>query len=442
MSLTADLVYVGGRFRRNQVIRIDEAGRISAVDSSGEADLVLTGQAVIPGFINGHSHAFQRSLRGRTATRPPQREDHFWTWREEMYALVRSLTPESIYAHSLSTFREMVAAGYTAVGEFHYVHADASGGPYSDPNSLARRVVDAARVAGLRIVLLNVFYARGGLRDEPLSPAQQRFACGSLDDFLERSGQLQTIFAADAAVSVGLAAHSFRAVPAADVKRIHDAAETYDWPFHIHLSEQILEVQECEEVYGRRPIELVAELGALGDRTTGVHCTHATDREIDSLADSGATVCACPTTEADLGDGFLRGEEMHDQGIPISLGSDSQVRIDPFEEMRAVEYHERLRHRRRNVLAAPGAAPGDHLDVASELLGMATLRGAHSLRIEAGELAAGRWADMVAIDLGHPLLAGYDEETLAARLALSSDPRVVAATYVAGRRIYESGALV
>ena len=434
-SVSAELVYHEGRFHSGLIISLARDGKIASIEPGGEAELHLAGMALLPGFVNAHSHAFQRALRGRTAHRPTTNAHHFWTWREEMYRLVESLTPDTIFEHSLQAFREMASAGFTAVGEFHYVHNGPSGQRYDDDNVLARRVVDAARQAGLRIALLNVFYERGGMSGEPLSPAQQRFASATVEEFLERTVRLARKLEGDESVTVGIAAHSLRAVSPESLRHLLDWSREVPWPFHIHLSEQVIEIEECQRVYGARPVELMAELGALRKTTTGVHCTHISEREIALLAEADALVCACPTTEADLGDGFLLGEELRAAGVRVCLGTDSQVRIDPFEEMRSVEYHERLRHRRRNVLASAAPdAPAD-LSVERELLRMGSLWGAESLGLAAGDLAPGRWADMAAVDLSHPILSGWRQDTLAAHLALSADPRIISATFVSGRQI-------
>jgi formimidoylglutamate deiminase len=349
-----------------------------------------------------------------------------------MYRLVAELDPDGVYAHSLRAFREMASAGFTAVGEFHYLHADREGRPYAPPDPLAQRVIEAARDAGLRIVLLNVYYARGGLRNEPLDAAQRRFVSGDVDAFLGLTRGLVAAYRDDPAVSIGVAVHSVRAVAPEDMRRIFEAARAEDWPCHMHLSEQPAEVEACRAAHGRTPVELVADLGGLWPGATGVHCTHIGEAEVERLAESGATVCACPTTEADLGDGFLRALDLRRAGVPIALGSDSQARIDPFEEMRAVEYHERLRHGRRSVLAGVGDPDSS---VGQELVRMATRSGARSLALEVGELSPGRWADFVGLDLEHPVVAGWTDETLVELMALSADPRVVAGTWVAGERI-------
>lgn len=434
-SVSAELVYHEDSFRSGLVVKLRHDGKIGSIEPGREAELHLAGMALLPGFVNAHSHAFQRALRGRTARRPSDSTHHFWTWREEMYRLVERLTPDAIFEYSLQAFREMAAAGFTAVGEFHYAHNEPSGQPYDDDNVLARRVVDAARLAGLRIALLNVFYERGGMSGEPLAPAQQRFAGATVAEFLDRTERLAREFEDDESVTFGIAAHSLRAVSPESLRQLLEWSAEASWPFHIHLSEQLIEVEECQRVYGARPVELMAELGALRQTTTGVHCTHISEREIALLAGADALVCACPTTEADLGDGFLLGEQLRAAGVRVCLGTDSQVRIDPFEEMRSVEYHERLRHRRRNVLAAAVPDTPADLSVERELLRMGSLWGAESLGLAAGDLAPGRWADMVAVDLTHPVLSGWSQDTLAAHLALSADPRVISATFVSGRQI-------
>lgn len=433
-SISADRIYHDGRFRRGLVIELEESGRIAGLRPGDRGELHLRDRALLPGFVNAHSHAFQHALRGRTGP-GAEPDSHFWSWRESMYGLAASLTPAEVYEISLRAYREMAAAGYTTVGEFHYLHHGPDGRRYEDPSALARQVVTAAREAGLRVVLLNVFYERGGLDDEPLAGAQRRFGGEDVEEFLARTRRLTADYAGDELVSVGVAAHSVRAVRPESMQRIFRAAREEHWPFHIHLSEQRKEVEDCEAAHGVRPVELASELGVLGPLTTGVHCTHITDDEIARLADSGAAVCACPTTEADLGDGFLRALELRQAGVPVSLGSDSQARIDPFEEMRAVEYHERLRHERRNVLGVVDGGGGATSGLARQLIRMAAGWGGRSLGLDVGELADGMWADLVEIDLRHAILYGWEAGSLEERVALGGDPRIVAGAHVAGRRI-------
>lgn len=476
--LLPDLLYYRGRFEAGWGVMVDEgSGRIVAVGEAaglvggGASDVVverLSGRALLPGFVNAHSHAFQRLIRGRTQWRPAgvARSD-FWSWREAMYGAALALTPDDVYDVSRACFLEMLHAGYTSVGEFHYLHRDPRGERYADPNELAHRVIAAAESVGIRIVLLNVCYATGGI-GEPLRPEQRRFGTPDLGEFLEDTGALQSAYAGRAGVTVGVAPHSVRAVPRDWLRELHGWARARDVAYHIHASEQPAEVEAALAAWGLRPIEVLAEEGVLDERTTVVHATHLTPGEIGLLGRSGAVVCACPTTERDLGDGFLPGLELVEAGAPLAIGSDSQTVIDPFDEIRLIEYHERLRRLRRVVLAVPvergavvgagsgdaaqpetgagGAGPGsssgvpapaDRLVNAPPLLELGTAGGARSLRLEAGRIEPGHLADLVGIDLDHPHLAGYTPETLGALLALSAPAAVVADVWVGGARRVE-----
>ncbi|HEX7118322.1 MAG TPA: formimidoylglutamate deiminase, partial [Longimicrobiales bacterium] len=452
--LIPDLIYRDGRFEAGLGVEYDTGtGRITRVGPAGalaagaggaggaggaagggagpEVER-LPGRALLPGFINAHSHAFQRLIRGRTQWRPathPQAD--FWSWRESMYAAALAMSAEDVFHASRFCFLEMLRAGITSVGEFHYLHRDPEGRRYREPNELAHRVLDAAADVGIRIALLNVCYATGGI-GRPLAPEQRRFATPELDAYLRDTADLQDAFRDDPRVTVGVAPHSVRAVPRAWLRELHAWATSRDMAVHMHVSEQPREVEDCVAAYGLRPVELLAAEGVLDERFTAVHATHLSPEEVALLGDAGATVCACPTTERDLGDGFLPGAELLDAETPVALGSDSHTVIDPFEEMRLVEYHERLRRLRRVVLAVPGA--GGRLEVAPLLLELATESGARSLRLDAGRLEAGRLADFIAVDLDHPTLAGWTAETLPAILALSAPPDVVADVWVGGVR--------
>ena len=323
----------------------------------------------LPGFVNAHSHAFQRALRGRT-----EGED-FWGWRDSMLDVARGLSPEQVRTGYVQVYREMLAAGYTAVGEFHYLGL-----------AEAHAAVEAAAEAGIDIVLLLAAYGRGGL---------ERFRQASPADYLE---QLEAIRATG--VRVGLAPHSVRACPRDWLELIGPYAGGEGLPLHVHADEQPREIEECEAEHGLRPIELLSETGCLGPHTTVVHATHADAHELDLLAESGARVCICPTTEANLGDGFAPAEEICERGIGICIGSDSNVRIDPLEELRELEGVARRRTGRRNVLSV------------STLLCCGADEGAASLGLE-------RWPD-VEVDLEHPSLAGIEPGDLHAALVFGS----------------------
>ena len=311
----------------------------------------------IPGFVNAHSHTFQRALRGRSEG------GDFWAWRDVMLAEADRQTPERVRAAYADTYGEMRRAGYTAVGEFHYLGV-----------SEAHAAREAGLEAGIAVVVLLVAYARGGL---------PRFRQASVADYLRQLDEL----AADGA-PVGVAPHSVRACPAGWLEELGHYAERERLPLHVHADEQPREIEECVAEHGLRPIELLARTGCLGPRTTVVHATHANDAELDLVAEHGARICVCPTTEANLGDGFAPVERFCERELGICIGSDSNVRIDPLEELRELEGIARRRNGRRNVISS------------SSLLCFGSDEGAAALGLE-------RWDD-VEVDLTHPSLRGVE----------------------------------
>jgi formimidoylglutamate deiminase len=319
----------------------------------------------LPGFVDAHSHGFQRALRGKVEG------GDFWAWRESMLDLARCLAPGQVREGYARTYRELLAAGYTAVGEFHYVGL-----------AEARAAVEAAREAGIELVLLLAAYGRGGL---------DRFRQASVGDYL---GQVEAL--RDEGVRVGVAPHSVRACPRDWLEQIGAYAEREGLVLHVHADEQPREIEECLAEHGLRPVELLAEAGCLGPRTTIVHGTHADEHELDLLAEHGAGVCICPTTEANLGDGFPPLEGLLAHGIPLSIGSDSNVRIDPLEELRELEGTSRRLTFRRNVITV------------DELLAIGSAGGARALGLD-------QWPD-VEIDLGHRSLAGVEPADVPAAL--------------------------
>ena len=352
----------------------------------------------LPGFVNAHSHAFQRALRGRVEhVDPDHPHDDFWTWREAMYQAANAIDPDGAYEVALRLYREMVAAGYTAVGEFHYPHHQPGGEPYPDPNAMAKATAAAARDAGIEIVMLMTAYARAGwgCRRPTVSAASAiptwrptwhgwmrwRRRCAS-----------------------AWRPHSVRAVPRDWLEEITAYAASSGMVVHIHANEQRREIDESLAEYGLRPIELLAEIGLLGPRTTVIHATHVSERELELLASSGATVCACPTTEANLGDGFLPALELMQRGVPICIGTDSNTIIDPVAELREIEHCARRLVERRNVLVPPGDdGPTPYL------LEIGGRNGARAIGL-------GDPPGEVEIDLDHPLLAGVARADVTAAL--------------------------
>jgi formimidoylglutamate deiminase len=312
----------------------------------------------LPGFVDAHCHAFQRALRGRGGG------SDFWAWRELMLAEAERQTPRSVRTEYAEVYRELRAAGYTAVGEFHYLGFDE-----------ALAAVEAAEEAGVRIVLLLAAYGRGGL---------PRFRQQSPAEYLRQVEDLR-----GRGIAVGLAPHSVRACPADWLEEIGRYAASEQLPLHVHADEQPREIEECLAQHGVRPIELLDRAGCLGERTTVVHATHADGAELDLVARAGARICACPTTEANLGDGFLPVERVCSRSIAICIGSDSNVRIDPLEELRELEGIARRQSGRRNVISTEA------------LLCFGADEGAGSLGLE-------QWDD-VEVDLGHPSLRGVED---------------------------------
>lgn len=316
-----------------------EEGRFIRVEARTHArpDDVLLSGVLLPGLANTHSHAFHRALRGRTHGGV----GNFWTWREQMYAVAGRLTPDTYLALARATFAEMVLAGTTVVGEFHYLHHDVGGRRYADPNAMGGALVAAAKDAGIRLTLLDTCYLAGGLTgDGHTAPeaAQRRFSDGSVDGWLDRMSA-RTSFAGPG-VRLGAAVHSVRAVPEAALKEI--AAQVDGVPLHVHVSEQPAENIACEMVYRRTPTRLLADCGVVGPDLTAVHATHLSADDVTLLGQADAQVAFCPTTERDLADGVGPARALADAGVSLSLGSDQHSVVDPFEEIRALEMHERL----------------------------------------------------------------------------------------------------
>jgi formimidoylglutamate deiminase len=330
----------------------------------------------LPGFVNAHSHAFQRALRGRAEGAD------FWAWRDTMLELARGQTPGHVRTEYAAVYAEMRDAGYTAVGEFHYLGL-----------AEAHAAVAAGADAGVELVLLYVAYARGGL---------DRFRQESVAEYLRGLEELRAVGA-----RVGVAPHSVRACPREWLEELGRYAAAEGLPLHVHADEQPREIEECVAEHGVRPIELLADCGCLGPLTTIVHATHADGRELDLLRQAGARVCACPTTEANLGDGFLPVERLLHRGIGICIGSDSNVRIDPFEELRELDGIARRQAGRRDVLTVDG------------LLSMGSDAGAASLGLDT-------WPE-IGIDASHPQLRGVDEPMYALVAGCSADVVVPAA---------------
>jgi formimidoylglutamate deiminase len=430
-SFRPSLLYRDGRFIAGERIFVDGVGRIAASDENA-TQIDLSGKALLPGFVNAHSHSFQRLIRGRAESRAVSGRD-FWSWRNTMYQAAAQLSPQDLYDVARMCFLEMVRAGITTVGEFHYLHNAPDGTPYDDPNLLAHQVIAAAQSVGLRIVLLRSAYFRSGYQLAP-DPGQQRFF-ERADDFLSNMTLLRTSYAADSAdVRFGVAPHSVRAVPLQQLREIASWARNNSLPLHMHVAEQIAENAACREEYGCTPVELLARERLLGEDFVAVHAIHLNTQEMAALADAGAVVCSCPTTERNLGDGIVPVDALMKLGVRHALGSDSQAQIDPLEDARELDYHLRLAQRERAVLDQIDGRP-----IASRLFDCATIQGAQALGIDSGSLALGEYGDMVTIDLADISVAGHAAETLLPLLVFGANRAAIRDVMVNGKLILRDG---
>lgn len=373
----------------------------------------------LPALSTAHSHAFQRAMRGTAQRRGADPKDDFWTWRGQMYALATSLTPESIAAISRVAFEELARAGVRTVGEFHYVHHQADGTPYAERTVLADAVVAAARAAGLRVTLLRVAYHRAG-PGRAAEPGQRRFCDPDVDRVLEDLEALRAKYKNDPEVRVGVAPHSVRAVPPSWLPPLAAYARAHDLPFHMHVAEQVREVEECVAETGKRPMELLADLRVLSPRFVAVHATQLEPHEARLLGEAGGFACVCATTERDLGDGLPDLGSLRAAGVRLCTGIDSHVITDPIDDLRSLETHERLRTRTRVTFAGTASEPP-----AARLWREGSLHGA---------LACG-FADtggVALVDRDHPTLALVEEANLLDAVVFSGHPGLIAGLEPAG----------
>lgn len=415
-----DLIYMGGKFE-SRLALVVEQGAIARC-SRDEEDLKhahrLKGRALLPGLVNVHSHTFQRVIRGRTEHRTTANRDTFWTWRESMYHAANAMSPEDIYRAARMAFLEMLLSGITEVGEFHYVHQDLD---------VARAILRAGEELGLRVTLLRTAYVRAGWKKDP-NPGQARFLTPSVDQFI---ADTEAMIAAGA--RVGVAPHSVRAVPLDYLRRVAEYARLKKLPLHMHVSEQPAEIEACVAEYGLRPVELLHANGILDERFTAVHAIHITDEEARLLGRS--TVCACPTSERNLGDGAVPAEKLFEAGVRICFGSDSNVQIDILEDARELEYHLRMNRLERAVLAPDTSREG----LAKRLFESATESGARSLMAPGGSLQIDRPADFFTVDLNDCSVAGASAESLLGHVVFSMERTAVRDVCIAGQMVVRDG---
>ena len=415
---------------RDVRIAID-TGRIIDVVSGGVAEPGDERHRIgLPGISNLHSHAFQRGMAGLAEIKGTS-SDSFWTWREVMYRFVDRMTAEDIEAVAAQAYVEMLEAGFTRVGEFHYIHHDVSGAPYDNPAELAERIAAAAEASGIGLTLLPVFYAHAGFGGRAPEAGQRRFI-NDIDRFARLIDASRRALTGQEGAIVGVAPHSLRAVTPAELGAVEILAGS--GPIHIHIAEQTREVDECIAWSGQRPLEWLFDHAPVDRRWCLVHATHATDAEIRSVAESGAVAGLCPVTEANLGDGTFNAPEFIERGGVFGIGSDSNVLIGVNDELRQLEYSQRLALKARNVMASRGTA-----STGRALFDCAVRGGSQALGLAKSGLAEGAFADIVSLDASHVALAGRTDDAILDSWIFGAGRAVVDCVWARGHKVVKDG---
>lgn len=431
ITLFAERALLPGGWAHDVRLEIDAAGLLGRIEPSARAEGAerLLGP-LLPGMSNLHSHAFQRAMAGLTEV-AVSAEDSFWNWRERMYRLVARLDPEQFETIARQLYIEQLKAGYSSIAEFHYLHLDRNGRPYADPAELSLRLARAAREAGIGLTLVPALYSHAGFGGLPPGAGQQRFILDT-DGYLDLLARLRPALE-PAGQHLGLGFHSLRAVTPGQIARVL-AASPIDGPIHLHIAEQQKEVDDCLAWSGRRPLQWLFEHCPVDQRWCLVHATQAQPDELARLAESGAVAGLCPTTEANLGDGLFPATDYLALGGHLGIGSDSQVSVSVVEELRWLEYGQRLRDRRRNRLVQAGRPA-----VGAALYQAALSGGAQALGQPVGALEVGRRADLLVLDGADPYLANAEGDQILNRWLFAGGDRQVRDVMVAGRWVVREG---
>lgn len=429
-KLHLDRALTPAGWRDNVTVAVGADGRIAAItEGPAGPDATRIAGIVLPGLPNLHSHAFQRGMAGLAEVAGVS-EDSFWTWRDWMYRFALALEPEDVEAIAALAYVEMLEAGFTTVGEFHYLHHGRDGRPYADPAELGRRCIAAAEATSLAITLLPVFYAHSGFGGQPPGEGQRRFIC-DLDLFGRIAEAARAASRAYARGGFGIAPHSLRAVTRDEVTAL--VAAFPEGPVHIHVSEQVREVEDCLAAHGTRPIALLADTVALSERWCLIHATHADAAERRIMAQAGAVVGLCPVTEANLGDGLFDGVDFRGRGGRFGVGTDSNVAISASGELSMLEYAQRFATRRRTAMTGRGASTG------RSLFDDCLAGGAQALGLGPAGITVGAPADFIVLDAGHIAFAGRGDDAVLDSWIFGPSAGALREVYVAGRRVVDGG---
>ncbi len=424
-------------WQKDVLITLDGTGVIASVTANSKVPAGAPAfDLILPGMSNVHSHAFQRAMAGLAEHSSGQDQDNFWSWREVMYQFALTLTPEQVESSARSLYVELLKRGYTSVGEFHYMHHDTNGDPYANPAELSERIVAAAESAGIHLTHLPVLYETANVGGITAHSDQRRFI-HTPDAYLRLLEALQKKYGTSPNITLGVAPHSLRAVNPESLKLVLETLPSLglsDCTLHIHAAEQEKEVADCVAFSGERPVEWLLNHMQIDKRWCLIHATHMTVEETKRLAASGAVAGVCPTTEANLGDGIFPAQSYVKAGGKFGIGTDSNVCVSPFEELRMLEYAQRLSLRKRTLLAS-----GTSASTGRALIDAATAGGAQALGIRAGCIGKGYRADLVALSTQDPLLADKQGDRILDTLIFVNDRPPVTDVFVAGRHVIVNG---
>jgi len=432
-ALYAESLFDGKQWLSDVSLEFDSRGQITAIQSGRLPDAEVVRGPVIPGMINCHSHAFQRAFAGLTEVSAGGK-DSFWSWRELMYRLLSSLSPDDVNKIACQLYIEMLKAGYTSVAEFHYLHHDSNGQAYSDVALMSKAVIEAAIDVGLGITHLPVLYTYGGFGEQAPSPRQGRFI-NDVSTFADIVSELDKTYQTTDNVKTGIAAHSLRAVSESQLETLLlQFPATQERPFHIHIAEQLLEVEECRQYYGQTPVRWLLERFALNQYCCLIHATHLDNAEIELMVQDQVVAGLCPTTEANLGDGIFPSDSYLGKKGRIAIGSDSHIAVNVADELRTLEYGQRLIRHQRAVLHS-----SENPHVGRRLFSASLAGGRNSVGQNCGLLAVGKQADLVVLDAAHPALIGKQQDYLLDAAIFAAPQIPVHSVMVAGHWQVKAG---